>query len=660
MANDDILQKKADESLNREDKAPPEVMRQGESVDQFRELMEHLDQVFWIKNALKPGVLYVSPAYEKVWGRTRQSLYDDFQSLQDSIHPDDRAHTDGPMDGNLDVRGREEEFRILRPDGEVRWIRSRSYPVRNKQGEIERHAGIDEDITEQKAFEKERSRLVAIVEYSDDVIVSTSTDGIIINWNHGAERQYGYSAEEIIGRSFSILFPPDHYREYLDVMKKIRRGEPMPSYETVRLRKDGTLVNMSVCISPIEDRSGEIIGASKISHDITKIKKLEAQFIEAQKMEVVGQLAAGVAHDFNNVLGIIMGYSELIAVELSPEHPLQKYAEEIRLATIRATGLTQQLLIFSRKQIVQAVVLDLNEVIKGVDKMLRRLIDENIEMSMVYGENIGHVKADSGHIWQVLMNMIVNARDAMPSGGELRIETKKVALDKAYQQAHPGTSSGDFVLLSISDTGSGMTEEVKARLFEAFFTTKPAGKGTGLGLVTCQTIVQQAGGHIDVSSELGQGTTFNIYFPSAELSPRSATRPLPTIGPLRRGTETILVVEDDLSVRLLAVKGLQAQGYTVLAAINGQDALRVVGEHKAEPIALVITDVIMPQMGGKVMAEWLKTTYPNLRILFTSGYTDDAIVREGILNPGVAFIAKPYTPTNLARKVREMLDDPRN
>jgi len=299
-------------ALSMGNKGPPEVMVQGESIEQFRELMKHLQQVFWIKNVATNGVLYVSPAYETVWGRICQSLYDNFQSLQDSIHPEDRERVSGPMDGDEDVAGREQEFRILRPDGEVRWIRSRSYPVRNERREIQRHAGVDEDITEWKASESERSRLAAIVEYSEDVVMSTSVDGIIINWNHGAERQYGYSAAEIIGHSVSVLFPPDHYREYVEEMKKIGRGEAIPSYDTVRLRKDGTLVNMSVSISPIETRTGEVVGASKIGHDLTKIKTLEAQFIEAQKMEVVGQLAGGVAHDFNNILAVIIGYNDLI------------------------------------------------------------------------------------------------------------------------------------------------------------------------------------------------------------------------------------------------------------------------------------------------------------------------------------------------------------
>jgi two-component system, cell cycle sensor histidine kinase and response regulator CckA len=385
-------------------------------------------------------------------------------------------------------------------------------------------------------------------------------------------------------------------------------------------------------------------------------KRLEAQFIEAQKMEVVGQLAGGVAHDFNNVLAVIMGYGDLIAQELGPDHALQKYVEEIRHAAKRAAGLTQQLLIFSRKQTVQAVPLDLNEVIESMDKMLRRLIDENVEMTVVCGEHLGQIKADSGYVWQVLMNLVVNARDAMPNGGKLTIETNAVKLDESYTQTRPGTTPGDYVVLSVRDTGTGMSEEVQKRMFDAFFTTKPEGKGTGLGLVTCQTIVRQSGGHIDVSSEVGKGTTFKICFPRIAGSARLKTGIIPKIGPPRRGTETLLVVEDEPSVRHLAQGVLTAQGYSVLTAPNGQDALRVAREHKGQPIALVVTDVIMPRMGGKVMAEWLKTTFPDLKVLFTSGYTEDAIAHHGVLDPGVEFLPKPYSPAGLARKVREILD----
>jgi CheY-like chemotaxis protein/two-component sensor histidine kinase len=330
------------------------------------------------------------------------------------------------------------------------------------------------------------------------------------------------------------------------------------------------------------------------------------------------------------------------------------YLEAIRSSAERATGLTRQLLIFSRKQKVQLVVLDINEVIKDLDKMLRRLIDENIELTILPDAQLGRVKADSGYVGQVLMNLAVNARDAMPNGGKLTIATTNATLDENYAHMQTGAIPGDYVMFSVSDTGTGMTEEVKARMFEAFFTTKPKGKGTGLGLATCQTIVQQSGGHIAVESELGQGTTFKIYFPRVDQPLDVAARP--RTGPTPRGTETLLVVEDEPTLRHLARSVLELQGYKVLSANNGQDALHAVRDHKGSPIRLVITDVVMPLMGGKILVEWLRASNPDLKIIFTSGYTNDAITQEGMLPQGVEFLPKPYTPRTLACKVREMLD----
>jgi PAS domain S-box-containing protein len=498
-------------------------------------------------------------------------------------------------------------------------------------------------------------RLAAIIEYSDDAIVSKTVDGIVIGWNHGAERLYGYLAEEMIGQPIAILFPPDRYREYLRVMQEVKAGKAVPAFDTERRRKDGTLINISIGFTPIEARDGEVIGISKHSHDITQIKKLEAQFVEAQKMEVIGHLAGGVAHDFNNVLAVIMCYSDMALLELAPESPLRNSLEEIRQAAERAAGLTRQLLVFSSKQTVHPVVLDLNDTINDLDKMLRRLIGENIVMTIIPGKEIGRVKVDSGYVGQVLMNLVINARDAMAEGGWLTIATSDATLDGGYADTHTGVIPGNYVMLSITDTGTGMTDEVKKHLFEAFFTTKPPGKGTGLGLTTCRTIMQQSGGHIRVHSGIGKGTTFRLYFPRVD-QPLDVTARQTQPGPLPRGTETLLVVEDEPSLRNLTRRVLEDQGYDVLSASNGQEALRVAQEHKGSPICLVVADVIMPLMGGKVMSEWLKATYPNLKILFTSGYTDDAITHHGGLETGVDFLSKPYTPTTMARKVREMLD----
>jgi two-component system, cell cycle sensor histidine kinase and response regulator CckA len=385
-------------------------------------------------------------------------------------------------------------------------------------------------------------------------------------------------------------------------------------------------------------------------------RRLQAQFLEAQKMEVVGHLAAGIAHDFNNVLAVIIGYSDLMKEELAPDHPLQKHAEEIRHAANRAAGLTRQLLIFSRKETIQPTLLDLNEVVTEMEKMLRRLIDENVDMSFVLEKDLNHIHADSGYVWQVLMNLVVNARDAMPNGGRIIIATTNVVLHSS--PSLPDVIAGPFVMLSVSDTGVGMSAEVKARLFEPLFTTKPAGKGTGLGLVTCQTIMRQSGGQIEVISEPGHGTTFKIYFPRAEAPDRVTANVTSKTGPLPGGSETLLIVEDEPSVRHLAQGVLEAHGYQVLTALHGEDALRVAREQKDPPIALVGSDIVMPRMGGLAMAEWLKTLNPGLKILFTSGYSEATVSHEGILKHGVEFLPKPYTPSSLIRKVRELLDSP--
>jgi signal transduction histidine kinase len=398
---------------------------------------------------------------------------------------------------------------------------------------------------------------------------------------------------------------------------------------------------------------------ARLQHLEAEVRTFQAEgrFIESQKVDAIGQLAASVAHDFNNIIGIVMGYSELMMEELGPGTKLGSHLEAIRSAGQRAAGLTRQLLIFSRKQTVQQVVLDLNGVVKEMNPLLQRLMHENIETLIVPGKQIGHIRADSGYIGQILINLAVNARDAMPRGGKLTIATSNATLDEKYALAHTGVNPGEYVMLSVSDTGTGMTAEVKAHLFEALFTTKPKGEGTGLGLATCRTIVQQSGGHIGVYSEVGIGTTFKIYLPRVDQPLVAAAQAIQN-EPVPRGTETLLVVEDDPTLRRLTRGILEAQGYEVLIASNGADALETARQHTGKPIRLVLTDVIMPVMGGNVMAEWLKAMNPDLKILFSSGYTDDAISHHGVLQPGIEFLPKPYTPSALARRVRALLDKP--
>ena len=520
--------------------------------------------------------------------------------------------------------------------------------VRRALNEVEARA-------KQKILAEETILQAMALKAAANAIVITNPKGIILSVNPTFTALTGYSEQEAVGKTPRLVKSGKHDPAfYENLWRTILAGETWQGEFTNR-RKDGSTYIGESTITPVRAEGGKITHFIGIMNDVTDRKQLEAQFIEAQKMEVVGHLAGGVAHDFNNVLAVIMGYSDLLASELGPDNPLQKFTDEIHQATTRAAGLTRQLLIFSRKQTVEPVVLDLNEVIKDMDKMLRRLVDENVAVEIVPGQKIGHIKADSGYVGQVLMNLVVNARDAMPNGGKLTIATGNVTLDENFTRNHPDILPGDYVRLSVTDTGIGMTEEIKNHIFDAFFTTKPIGKGTGLGLATCQTIVQQCSGHIEVLSEPGKGATFKIYFPRVD-QPLDHDTQFIKAGPIPRGTETLLLVEDDPSVRHLACNILEGQGYTVLRANNGQDGLHVAREHKGPTIRLVVTDVIMPVMNGKVMAEWLKTTDPDLKILFTSGYTDDAIAQHGVLEAGVAFLSKPYAPATLARKVREMLD----
>ena len=511
----------------------------------------------------------------------------------------------------------------------------------------------------------------------DGILILDAETGCITDVNPFLSTLLGFVKDEMVGRTVGELSPfhdiesnqrmlerlqKDGYARYEDLPLETRDGRKIAVEFVSNVYQAGDHNVIQCNIRDITARKHADLQIRGLNADLkqrlAEHQRLTAQFVEVQKMEVIGQLASGVAHDFNNILGIIMGYTDLIAADLGADSPLNVYVEEIHQASERAVGLTRQLLIFSRKHKVHPVVLDLNAVVGNMNKMLQRLIDENITMTIAPGTPTARISADAGYIGQVLMNLVINARDAMPNGGTLRIATGSVTLNEGSRpgaQPAEGALPREYVTLSVSDTGTGMTDDVKAHLFEAFYTTKLSGKGTGLGLATCRTIVEQSGGYIDVSSEVGQGTTFTAYFPRVE-QPLEVPVPPVHAGPLPRGMETLLVVEDEPSVRNLARAVLEGQGYTVLAAANGQDALHVVREHTGPPIGLVVTDVIMPIMGGRVMAEWLKTTNPHLKFLFTSGYTDDAIAHHGVFAEGVEFLAKPYTPSALIRKVRELLD----
>jgi PAS domain S-box-containing protein len=629
-----------------------------ESEEEFRKLALHLRQVLWMIDATETKMHYISPAYEKVWGRTCKSLFDNPRSFLDAVHPEDRERVVSAEARKYQTGRFNEEYRILRPDESVRWIWDRGYPIQDEQGQTKGFVGIAEDITERKEAEVDRARLAAIVECSEDAIVSKTTDGIVINWNPGAERLYGYSAEEMIGRPISILFTPDHYQEYLQIMEKVGRGERLPAYDTVRRRKDGTVITVSVDICPIEVRDAGVVGASKIAHDVTKIKRLEEHLRQSQKMEAVGRLAGGVAHDFNNLLTVICGCSDMLLNGVPSGDSTRDLLLAINKAGERAATLTRQLLAFSRKKVLEPKVLDLNAMVADSEKMLKRLVGEDVDLVAVLDPALGRAKADLGQVEQVLMNLVVNARDAMPQGGKLTLETANAVLDQTYCRSHAEVKPGRYITLAVSDSGCGMDEQTRAHVFEPFFTTKEPGQGTGLGLAMVYGFIKQSGGHVSVYSELGVGSTFKIYLPEVEATPSSGELPA-SIAKMPHGDETILLVEDEGGVRTLARQILQTCGYTVLEAAHGVEAIRLAEEHQG-PVHLLVSDVVMPNMGGRRVAERVAALKPDVKVLYLSGYPDDAVIRHGVLTSQTAFLQKPFTPIMLAQKVREVLGEDLN
>ncbi|MBI5575364.1 MAG: PAS domain S-box protein [Deltaproteobacteria bacterium] len=564
--------------------------------------------------------------------------------------------------GEPRVIGRTIELHGLRKDG-TEFPLELSLATWNT-GEGVFFTGIIRDITARKTAEEEihatYSKLHSLVEASPVSITAVSKDGITTMWNPMAEKVFGWSREEAMGRFLPII-PEDKKEEFREFQGRTVREGGISGVETRRLRKDGTLVDVRLSTAPMRDSLGNIVGMVGILEDISGRKRMEQalheseeQLRQSQKIEAVGRLAGGVAHDFNNLLTAIRGYSDLLLMKLEAGSNLRGEVEEIQKAGERASSLTRQLLAFSRKQVLQPKVLDLNAVVDNMNGMLRRLIGEDIDLVTGLRPALWSVKVDPGQIEQVIMNLAVNARDAMPRGGKVTIETDNVTLDDAYVKRHPFFKAGEYAILAISDTGEGMSDVVKKRLFEPFFTTKEKGKGTGLGLSTVYGIVKQSGGYIRVDSELGKGTAFKVYFPRVCMP--ADTKKDKRESKLQPGSECVLLVEDEDVVRSLIKTVLTEHGYTVLAAADGAEALKI-GREYSGPIDLILTDVVMPNMGGRQAADSLAPHRPGIKVLYISGYTDDAIVSHGVLEAGIAFLQKPFTPHSLLRKVREVLDN---
>ena len=545
--------------------------------------------------------------------------------------------------GDRGVRGDGEEFPLEASVSKFEAAGSKFYTM------------VVRDITERRRAERQIQEQAALLDKAADAIIVLGLDDRVRYWNHGAERLYGWTTAEAVGSSVADLHGEGRAAGRCEAERAVlEKGEW--AGELSNVTRAGRDVTVESRWTLVRDDLGEPGAKLIIDTDVTEKKKLEAQLAQAQRMEGIGMLAGGVAHDFNNLLTVIIGYSELLMSESRgrPEGAGRELVHEIKKAGERAATLTRQLLAFSRKQVLQPVILNLNSLIAELEKMLRRMIGEDIDLATALAPDLGRVKADPGQIEQVVMNLVVNARDAMPTGGRLTVETRNVELGSSYAENHQGVRPGPYVMLAVSDTGCGMDAATLARIFEPFFTTKEVGKGTGLGLATVYGVVKQSGGHVAVYSEAGRGTAFKIYLPrTVDAARAGASLTGPAAAP--RGDETVLLADDDEAIRRIAGIVLESSGYTVLAAQDGDEALQIGRAHPG-PIDLLVTNVVMPKMSGRQLAESLAPVHPQMRVLYLSGYTDDAVVRHGVLEAGTAFLQKPFTPGVLARKAREVLD----
>jgi two-component system, cell cycle sensor histidine kinase and response regulator CckA len=581
-------------------------------------------------------------------------VHEDGSSAEGAAHPLSRARRSG-----LPVRG--VVHGVLTGTPSERWCLVDAVPVFDPaSGQLVEAIASITDITQRRRAEtallNTSDTLSALIQASPLAIFAFDPAGKITSWSAAAERLFGWRAPEVLGHMLPAI-PPGQQGEFRGHHRAVLEGKSFIDLEAQWQRRDGKPVTLSLALAPLYGGLSEVRGVMVLASDLTERTKLESQLRQSQKMEAVGQLAGGVAHDFNNLLTAIIGYTSLLLKAVPPGDPNHEDLLEIDRAAARATELTQQLLAFSRRQILQPILIDLNAVLSDTMRMLGRLLGEHIELAILPEVGLGVVRADRGQIEQVIINLAVNARDAMEkAGGKLTLETRNVCLDRAYANQHPGATEGEFVMLAVTDTGLGMNAATQGRIFEPFFTTKERGKGTGLGLSTVYGIIKQSGGTIYVYSEPERGTTFKIYLPRV-MAPGPAEVPAPARPASVRGSETVLVVEDEDGVRSLTCRVLRTYGYMVLEAENGGEALLIAEQHPT-PIHLLLTDVVLPRMSGRKLAERLVCTRSGLRVLYMSGYTDGSIINHGALDPGTAFIQKPFTPEALAQKLREVLDSP--
>jgi PAS domain S-box-containing protein len=596
-----------------------------------------------------------SEELHRIYGVEPGTIPTTTEAFLNFVHPDDRARVQASERAAISVSGTFAlEYRVVRPDGTTRIVHDEAAIVRDSSGVPVRMFGTIQDVTERFAAEEERARLVSAIEQAADSIWIHHLDGTIAYANPSFARIYGYEPGEVVGRSMAILDSGRHEPAFWsELWASVRAGRTW-SGSIVNRRKDGTLIEVEKVVSALRDADGRLTGFVQSDRDVTRERALEAQLEQSQKMEEIGQLAGGIAHDFNNLVTAIRGYGELVrtALPAGDQHTRADIDEVIANAD-RAAELTRQLLAFSRRQVLRPQVVDPAGIVEGIAPLLRRLLGAQVELTSASQPGLGRVKVDPAQLEQVIVNLAVNARDAMPGGGRLRIQTAEVELDAAFARVHPEVTPGRFVALAVSDTGTGMDPAIVAHIFEPFFTTKPVGEGTGLGLATVYGIVKQSDGIITVESDPGRGSTFTIYLPLVIDEPAAVAEARALLPP-SSGTETILLVDDEPAVREFASRVLADHGYMVLDAPDAEAALALAAIHPG-PIELLLTDVVMPGVGGPELAERLVGERPGIRVLFTSGYPESPAGRSDALSADAPFLPKPFTTKTLTRSVRDVL-----
>ena len=625
-----------------------------ESEDRFRRAFEQAPMGVALV-APDGRFLQVNRALCDLTGYSRDELL--ARTFGDITQPDDRdadfAAVQGLLSGEIQTYQREKRY--IHKSGRVVWILLVVSLIRDGEGRPLHFISQMQDVTERKRAEEARQRLAAILDATPDFVAIADPQGRVLYMNGSGRRLLGLGPDDDVSRIRVADGHPEWARRLvLETGLPAALRDGVWSGESAFLDADGREIPFSQIILAHKAPDGQVGFLSTIARDLSDRRRLQEMFHQSQKLEAVGRLAGGVAHDFNNLLGVITGYGELMRRQVPEEHPARPRLEQVMKAAERAAGLTRQLLAFSRKQVMQPELLDLNAAVRDFGKMLERVVGEDVEIEVHAAAELGMVKADPTQVDQVLMNLVVNARYAMPKGGHLTIETANAEFDEAYAVSHPPAQPGRFVMLAVSDNGLGMDAETQKHIFEPFFTTKARGEGTGLGLATVYGVVKQSGGYVWVYSEPGRGTTFKIYLPRVE-EEVGAGEAVPEAGvAVPGGHETVLVVEDTKDLREMIREVLEERGYTVLAASDGEQALALVGE-RTGPIELLLTDVVMPKLGGAGLARRVAELRPEIRVLYMSGYSNGAVSRQGVLTPGVTLLEKPFTGDALARAVRQVL-----